>query len=104
MFKVDEILSNVIKQTLVGRLEWKFLSKNRNLSIFIAKKRLGDDKYLSFFLNVYSIGSEVYVDDITLVVELTTTRNTTQVKKMISDFYPRLVDLYYIIVNEILDI
>jgi len=102
MFKVDEILSNVIKKTLTGELKWKLLSEDKKLTIFIAKRRLGEDKYLSFFLNVHSIGHDVYVDDIILRVELTTTKNTTEVKKMISDFYPKVIDLYYIIVNDIL--
>jgi len=97
MYKSDDVLSNVIRKTFNKELKWKLLTKNRQLKIYISKKQLGKDKYLSFYLNLFFIGNEIDIHDIMLRIELTTTKNTVPLKKIISDFYPKVIDLYYLV-------
>jgi len=102
MFRVDEILSNVVKQTLTNKLNWKHQLTNRHFSVYVAKKLIDKDKYLTFFLNVYYIGSEVDYRDIVLRVEMTTSKRTIEVDKILAEFYPKVGEIYQMVVNEIL--
>lgn len=102
MYKTDEILSNVIKQTLTNKLKWKFLFSNKQISIYVAKKQLDKNKFLSFYLNINYIVNEIDIEDIVLSVELTTDTNTIGVENIVSYFYPKVIDLYYMIVNDVL--
>jgi len=94
MHKVDQIVSNVIYQTINGGLDWKLLSKNNKLTIYISKKKISKDKYISLYLNIYFFGGKLPIDDILLRIEMTTNKDTISITKMLSEFYPRVIDIY----------
>ncbi len=99
MYKNQDIVNKIVNQTLFGDLNWKLLNKTNISTVYISKKYLSKDKYLAIYLNIYEfdIDNTDKENDVILQIELTSKRSTIEVKKMISEFYPKVLDICEIV-------